>query len=76
MSHKKNNYGEFLFYSLIKDTKNSHPLKKMEYDAAFLLLYSYYEEFYLSYYFIQEKSEYDCIIDFLNDCYPLHTENN
>ena len=63
-------YHEFLFYSLIKDIENRHPLKNMEYDQAFADVNTYYDLFSQSEFNDENKSEYDCIVEYLIVKFP------
>lgn len=61
-------YGEFLFYALTQEVKNpKHPLTKLEYDLAFSLVEKYYDQFVNSNYNDENISEYDAIINYLQN---------
>ena len=62
------NYNEFLFYNLIQlFSNNNHPLVNLEFDLAFNTINKYYNDFITSNYNDENISEYDCIIDYLNN---------
>lgn len=62
------NYNEFLFYTLLQDIKNNnHPLTNLEYDYAFNLIPTYYDKFFISNYNDENLSEYDAIINYINN---------
>ena len=62
------NYNEFLFYTLLQEIKNdNHPLTKLEYDLCFSLIHKYYNDFLESNYNDDNLSEYDAIINYINN---------
>lgn len=63
-------YEHFLFYCLVKDIQNNHPLRYEEYDIAFESIKAYYKRFRNSQYNDVKKSEYECIKEYLEANYP------
>lgn len=68
-------YHHFLFYCLIKDTPNTHPLQQLEYDVAFEQVRVHYDAFQLSVYNDRDLPEYECIVDFLKNVFPIKNED-
>ncbi len=61
-------YNEFLFYTLIQSVNNpNHPLTELSYDLAFREISKYYLEFCKSKYNDKNLSEYDAIINYINN---------
>ena len=65
-------YNLYLFSNLVKfyDKK----FDELPYDLQFDLLPSMYEDYMCTIFSLQDKSEYDCIIDYLKDKYSIKTK--
>jgi hypothetical protein len=63
-------YSEYLFSCLLKIYDKE--FNELPYDLQFGEVEGRYEEFFNSSFNDERRSEYDCIISFLNDKYPIH----
>jgi hypothetical protein len=63
-------YSEYLFSCLLKIYDKE--FDELSYDLQFEDSKTRYEEFYASKHNDEKKSEYDCIINFLTEKYPIH----
>lgn len=63
-------YSEYLFSCLLK--LYDKEFDESPYDIQFEQIMMRYYEFFTSKYNDENKSEYDCIINFLTEKYPIH----
>ena len=68
MSSAPSNYELYLFSCLIKLYDKN--FEKQPYDIQFDLLPTYYHHFELSIFNADDKSLYDCIVDYCNHHFP------
>jgi hypothetical protein len=61
------NYNYYLFSCLLKEYDKD--FEQMEYDLQFKKIPKLYEEFFISDFNDTNKSEYECIVDYLKDKY-------
>jgi len=64
------NYSEYLFSCLLKIYDSQ--FERLPYDIQFEQIHERYEEFANSSFNDEKRSEYDCIVSFLNDKYPIY----
>ena len=69
-------YAFFVFCKLVEVIKPNMFPADLEYDYMFEGLTSYYKNYLDSKYIIQNKGEYECMVEFLNNSLPLKIDLN